>query len=153
MFFSIAYLKGEEETHGSCLGRIFVSSLHFSVSAVEKRLFFVNAEFRKIISRKFHISYWNKKIGIEYFWVLNRKKMLNGKKMLVANFVWNAPYVSNLSNMMRVRKISWHKSSRVVVVCQKIWSYDQLDPTAARKSKLVKKHGMDRWTSRQKQCF
>ena len=28
-------------------------------------------------------------------------------------------YVSHLSNMMRVRKISWHKSSRVVVVCQK----------------------------------
>ena len=31
-------------------------------------------------------------------------------------------YVSHLSNMMRVRKISWYKSSRIVVVCQKISS-------------------------------
>ena len=65
----------------------------------------------------------------------------------------NDKYVSHLSNLMRVRKISWHKSSRVVVVCQKIWTYDQLDLTAARKSELAKNHGMDRWTSGQKMCF
>ena len=47
----------------------------------------------------------------------------------------------------------WLKSFRVVVVRQKIWTYGQLDLTAARKSEFAKNHGMDGWTSRQKMCF
>ena len=42
----------------------------------------------------------------------------------------------HLSNVMRVRKIPWHKSSCVVVVCQKILTYDQLDLTTTTKSKM-----------------
>ena len=46
------------------------------------------------------------------------------------------PTVSHVSNMMRVRKISCHKSSRVSVVCQQILTYDQLDLAAIRKSEM-----------------
>ena len=52
----------------------------------------------------------------------------------------------------------WEKCPRIRALVSlssvnKIWNYDQLDLTAARKIELAKNHGKDRWTSRQKMCF